>query len=218
MHQRPQDRDTESDPWSEVASGKLAEIYRSAAEIFVRKGFDATSMKDIAQAVALTKAGLYHYVRSKHELLFAIMQFAMDIVDEKILRPAQQIHDPEQRLHFILERHAGLTRYVKEISILTDEVVALREEHRRIVIQRKRRYYEFLKGTLEELRRRGRLRDVDVSVAALNLLATVIGIARWYRPGGRLSASVIAAQTRDLLLHGLLRPPQEQCCKSLHSV
>lgn len=196
---------SQTDPWSAVASGKLAEIYRSAAEIFVQKGFDATSMKDIATAVDLTKAGLYHYVRSKHELLFAIMQFAMDIVDQQIVKPAGAIADPEERLRFILDRHAGLTRFVKEISILTDEVVALRKEHRRVVIERKRKYYEFVRATLEELRQQNKLRDLDVTVATLNLLATVLGIARWYRPDGRLSAGEIAQQTRDLLLHGLLR-------------
>ncbi len=199
------DTDSAQDPWQAVASGKLAEIYRSAAEIFVEKGFDATSMNEIAMAVDLTKPGLYHYVRSKHELLFAIMQFAMDIVDGKIVRPASQITDPEQRLRFILDRHAGLTRFVKEISILTDEVMALKPEHRTTIIQRKRRYFEIVRQTLRELCEQNKLRDLDETVAALNLLATVIGIARWYRPNGRLSAQEIAHQTRELLLHGLLR-------------
>ncbi|GIW94365.1 MAG: TetR family transcriptional regulator [Pirellulaceae bacterium] len=196
------------DPWKAVASGKLAEIYRSAAEIFVQKGFDATSMNEIAAAVDLTKAGLYHYVRGKHELLFAIMQFAMDVVDQKIVIPAQAIEDPEERLRFILDRHAGLTRYLKEISILTDEVVALKPEHRQIVLERKRRYFEFVRETLRQLQHQKKLQQLDVTVATLNLLATLLGIARWYRADGRLSAEEIARQTRELLLHGLLRCEQ----------
>ena len=52
---------------------RLAEIYRTAAQIILRKGYDATSINDIANAVGMTKAGLYHYINGKKELLFDIM-------------------------------------------------------------------------------------------------------------------------------------------------
>jgi AcrR family transcriptional regulator len=185
--------------------GRAAEIYRAAAAIIVKKGFDATSMNDIASAVDLTKAGLYHYIRGKKDLLFSIMQFAMDIVDQQVLEPAADISDPEERLRFVLARHAGMTDYVKEITILTEEVAALDDEHREIILSRKRRYYEFVRNTLQQLKDAGKLRELDVSVAALNLFGTVLGIARWYLPDGRLSAQQVANETAKLLLHGLLK-------------
>jgi hypothetical protein len=49
---------------------RLAEIYRTAAQIILRKGYDATSVNDIANALGMTKAGLYHYINGKKELLF----------------------------------------------------------------------------------------------------------------------------------------------------
>ncbi len=197
--------DTSFENWMSDAPPKMAEIYRCAAEIFVAKGFDATTMNDIAAAVMLTKPGLYHYVSGKKELLFGIMQFAMDIVDSEVVGPARKIPDAEQRLRFILSRHASLTRYMKEISILTDEVVALAEAQRRIIIERKRQYFDFLRETLISLRNEGKLRELDVTVATLNIFAMVIGIARWYQPDGRLSAAEVATQTARLLLGGLLR-------------
>lgn len=185
---------------------RLARIYRTAAGIIVRKGFDATSMNDIASAVELTKAGLYHYVRGKRDLLFAIMQFAMDIVDQRVLEPAQSIRDPEERLRFILARHAGMTKYVKEITILAEETAALTEQHRQVIVQRKRRYFDFVRQTLQELKDEGKLRSYDVTVATLNILATVLGISRWYNPDGPLSSEDIARETASLLLDGLMRP------------
>ena len=49
-------------------------------------------------AVGLTKAGMYHYIRGKEHLLFQIMTFAMDMVDQNVIGPAQEIADPEERL------------------------------------------------------------------------------------------------------------------------
>ncbi len=187
-------------------TGKAAEIYRTAASLIVAKGFNATSMNDIAAAVDLTKAGLYHYIRGKQDLLFSIMQFAMDMVDSMVLEPASQIADAEERLRFILSRHAGMTEHVTSLTVLADEVAALNVRDRELIIARKRRYFDFVRGTLQTLSDEGKLRDLDVSVATLNLFAMVLGLARWYRPNGKLSAEEVADQTARLLLEGLLRP------------
>ncbi len=187
------------------ANGKAAEIYRTAASLIVAKGFNATSMNEIATAVGLTKAGLYHYIRGKQDLLFSIMQYAMDMVDSQVLEPASQIADAEQRLRFILIRHAGMTDHVKAITILAEEVAALNEQDRQSIVNRKRRYIDCVRSTLQELSDEGKLRDLDVSVATLNLFAMVLGLARWYRPNGKLSAMAVAEQTASLLLGGLLK-------------
>ncbi|MEZ6063597.1 MAG: TetR/AcrR family transcriptional regulator [Planctomycetaceae bacterium] len=183
---------------------RTAEIYRAAAELIVQKGLDATSMNDIAQAVDLTKPGLYHYITGKKDLLFAIMQFAMDTVESFVIEPAGKIADAEDRLRFLLNRHAGMTEYVREITILTEELPALNPDHRQHIIARKRHYLNFLRQCLNELRLQGKLRDLDVDVAALNVLATVLGISRWFDPGGRLSAEQVAEETSRFILAGLL--------------
>ena len=56
----------------------MAQIYITAANIFYEKGFDATSVNNVAAALNLTKAGLYHYIKSKQDLLFGIMTWGMD--------------------------------------------------------------------------------------------------------------------------------------------
>src|SRR6267154_5989610 len=82
-------------------------IYRVAAGIMCRKGYEATSMNDIADAVGLTKAGMYHYIQGKEHLLFEIMSFAMDMVNENVMTPTRDIADAEERLRALVERHAG---------------------------------------------------------------------------------------------------------------
>ena len=68
---------------------RLAEIYRAAAQIILRKGYDATSVNDIANALGMTKAGLYHYINGKKELLFDIMNSAGEL--DRSRRPPPEI-------------------------------------------------------------------------------------------------------------------------------
>ena len=74
------------------------EILRTAARLFHRKGYDATSMNDVAAALKFSKGGLYHHFQSKDEILFNLMDHAMKITQERVIDPVLQIRDPEQRL------------------------------------------------------------------------------------------------------------------------
>ena len=131
---------------------RAGNIYRTAARIIYEKGFDATSMNEIAEAVELTKPGLYYYVKGKKELLFAIMGFAMDLLDSEVVGPAQQMEDPEERLRIIVRQHARLlTREAGAVAILIDETGGLTEEQRVAITRRKRAYFDFLRETLEKL-------------------------------------------------------------------
>ena len=69
-------------------------VYEIAAEVFHRKGYDNTSMNDIAEAVGLTKAGLYHHVPSKESLLFTILDYGMDMAEAYVVDPLEAIGDP----------------------------------------------------------------------------------------------------------------------------
>jgi len=196
-----------SSPKSPPVNERLAEIYRAAAQIILRKGYDATSVNDIANALGMTKAGLYHYINGKKELLFDIMNFGLGELDEEVAAPAKQIADPAARLRFIVAGHARLvTRGQGAITILVDEITALPPPQQRKVTQRKRAYFDFLRGTLDELKATGKLHDVDTTAAAFSLLGMVNWLSRWFRQGGALTDEQAADQIVRIALHGLLRP------------
>jgi AcrR family transcriptional regulator len=81
---------------------RRAEICRTAAQIILEQGYDATSVNDIARALGMTKAGLYHYISSKEALLFEIMSFGMDQIEAEVVAPLAGVSDPEERLRQIL--------------------------------------------------------------------------------------------------------------------
>jgi AcrR family transcriptional regulator len=164
-------------------------------------------MDDIARALQMTKAGLYYYIKGKEELLFAVMTYAMDWLDREVIEPAVAEPDPEARLGLIIRRHGHeLMEGPRSLSILSDEVAALTPKHRRQIITRKRAYFDLIRDTLEQLKVRGRLADVDTTVAAFSLIGTLMWLPRWYRSEGRLSSEAIVAEISRMALGGLLRP------------
>src|ERR1017187_10170193 len=73
------------------------EILRTAARLFQQRGYDATSMNDVAAALKLCKGGLYHHFQSKDEILLEIMNHAMELTQERVIGPASTIADPVER-------------------------------------------------------------------------------------------------------------------------
>ena len=195
------------EPIPTSGKGKRAShIYRIAAEIMCQKGYEGTSMNDIAEAAGLTKAGIYHYIRGKEELLFEIMTYAMDNLEERVIAPAQEIADPEQRLRKIVEGHTiSLLEGVGAITIVLEEMVALTAAHRRTIKARKRAYFEFIRQTLKDLDSQGKLREVNPTTAAFSLLGMILWISRWYRRDGNLSAEQVLKDYVGIAMNGVLK-------------
>ena len=188
-------------------AGRASEVFRTAAAVILQNGYDATSVSDIARAIGITKAGLYHYIHGKTQLLFDIMQYGLDELEREVARPALAIADPEARLRFMIEMHARIvTRGHGAVTILVDEARALTAAQNRVIPKRKRQYLDFLRGTLAVLKKEGKLRDVNLTVAAFGILGTINWLSRWYQPGGPLDEKQIAQQIVDIALHGLTKP------------
>lgn len=190
---------------------RLDEIVKTAALVIHRQGYDATSMNDIADAVKLTKAGLYYYTKGKQDLLYKIILWAMDLVETEILQPGRAIRDPEERLHEIVRRHLeAMLVDGGVVAILTVEVDKLTPEHKDEIKGRHRLYLDLVRDTLRELKEQGRLRPQDPMIAALNLFATILGIARWYQPVGHLSREVVIGEITSYVLGALLKDEKRQ--------
>ncbi|HEV2689139.1 MAG TPA: TetR/AcrR family transcriptional regulator [Bryobacteraceae bacterium] len=191
-------------------------IYRVAAEIMCQKGYEATSMNDIADAVGLTKAGIYHYISGKENLLFEIMSYAMDMVDQDVMHPAQEIADPEERLSTIVERHAKRILEVGgAVTILLEEMYALTPAHRRTIRTRKRAYFDLVRQTLEELAAEGKLRDINPAIATFSLFGMINWISRWYRKDGKLAPQEILRDFRALAVNAVLKTEAAPATRAL---
>ena len=92
-------------------------VFEVAAEVFHRKGYDNTSMSDVATAAGLTKAGLYHHVSSKESLLYTILDSGLDLTESYVIKPLEKISDPLQRLSTMIDLHLRLVLEERNLEV-----------------------------------------------------------------------------------------------------
>ena len=183
------------------------EILRTAARLFQQRGYDATSMNDVAAALKLSKGGLYHHFQSKDEILFEIMDHAMEITRERVLAPSRSILDPEDRLRFLIRRHMEvvLSPRDREITVMLHENHPLPPTLRKRINQRKKEYVHFVESLIADVQRSKHSKGaVSPRAAAFALLGMINWIYQWYKPEGKLQADNLIPQFTDLLLGGIL--------------
>lgn len=186
---------------------RAVDIYRKAAAIIYEKGFNATSMGDIAEAVDLTKGGLYYYIKGKKALLFAIMNFAIDQLEQEILADVREEPDPERRLALLVAGHVRVViQDPSAMSILVYEEENLTTEHAAKILERKEEYDTMLRDSIREvLANTGNPGGLDPQVVTYSLLGMIHWVVRWYKPSG-LDRQQVVHQITHLVLHGILSP------------
>jgi TetR/AcrR family transcriptional regulator, cholesterol catabolism regulator len=183
------------------------EILRTAARLFQQRGYDATSMNDVAAALKLSKGGLYHHFQSKDEILFEIMNHAMEITEDRVLAPVRGIADPEARLRALIRLHIEvvLSPQDREITVMLHENHPLPPALRKRINTRKKDYIHFVESLMAEVQRMRQGRNsVSPRAAAFALLGMINWIYQWYKPEGSLQAQNLVPQFTELVFGGIL--------------
>jgi len=185
------------------------EILETAARVICEKSYEGASIQDIAEACGLTKAGLYHHIRSKEHLLLEIMNYGMDVFEEQVLNQVLAISDPLERLKACMEKNILLVTHgwSKEVTIILHEHATLTGEARAQINARKKRYVKFLETSFAEAVRDGQIRPVNPTVAAFAFLGMVLWIYKWFRPDGAIDAQTLSREMQDLLFSPLQAGP-----------
>ncbi len=182
------------------------EILRTAARLFQQRGYDATSMNDVAASLKLSKGGLYHHFQSKDEILFEIMNHAMEITQERVINPVRVIADPEERLRALIRLHIEvvLSPRDREITVMLHENHPLPPALRKRINARKKDYIHFLENLMEEVQRSRHVKGkVGPHAAAFALLGMINWIYQWHKPEGELQAQHLVPQFTDLIFGGI---------------
>ncbi len=182
------------------------EVFRTAAELMVQRGYAGTSMGDLAKAVGMTKAGLYHHISSKQDMLFQILQHAMDGLERVVIEPARRLSDPEKRLREIIRLHVrGLFEHGLEFALLFPERRHLEPAQQQVVAQKIENYLGLIREALRELADEGKLRHLDINIAARHILQTIAGIARWYTKDAGVTEALLVEQTVNFNMSAILK-------------
>jgi TetR/AcrR family transcriptional regulator, cholesterol catabolism regulator len=176
-------------------------LIRTAARLFREKGFDATTVRDIAAAVGMRSGSPFYHFASKQAMLLAVMEEGLrqglDVMQSVLARKLPQ----RARFRALVRTHLGiiLERGNDFIPVMLYDWHALDAEHRRAIIAMKDRYDTVWQSMTRELARAQLLRG-DPKVARLMILGAMNFTATWYRAEGSLSIDALADEIVEVFL------------------
>lgn len=181
---------------------RQAEVVLDAARVFAARGYDQTSVPQLAAELGLAAGSLYHYFGGKEQLLIAICNEIMDPLLERAAALEAEGLEPVDHLRALVRVWvAHVIAHRDHMLVFQQErhVIDHGDQWRQVRADRKR--FETLADTaLAAVERAGAARFGDRRLALSALLGMVNHTAQWYRPRGRLSPEAIADGYVDLLL------------------
>jgi AcrR family transcriptional regulator len=181
------------------------DILEAAAQIFSQKGYHATSMQDIAAAVHVQKASLYHHIASKQEILLDLLDLALDMLIQRLSQVVDQSLPPPDKIRLAMRTYLQALAEYKELAfVLLLEYRSLEPEQYRRHLPRRDRFESLWRDLIKEGCECGYFRCDNPALAARGLLGVMNWTITWYRSDGPLAAGEIAERFADLILMGLV--------------
>ena len=182
------------------------EIRSVALDLFYKRGFQATTLRDIAAKVGIQVGSLYNHIASKGELLFEIMETVMlDLLEDQ--RVVAETPDVVERMRLLVYHHVKFHgERAEEVFVGNSELRSLSRAQRTRVVALRHEYEQMFQDELEDGIRQGKFLPVDVQITAYGILAMTTWVSAWYSSHGRLSLEEIAEIYTAMVLRGLWNP------------
>jgi AcrR family transcriptional regulator len=171
--------------------------------LFNERGYEATSVDEVAGRLGVTKSAIYHHVPSKVELLRLALDRALDALFAVTSETGATTGPAIDRLEYVVR---GSVRVLAAELPFVTLLLRLRgnTEIERTALQRRREFDRIVAGLVRAAGHEGDVRaDVDPAVISRLLFGTVNSLAEWYRPGGDLSADDLADAVVTITFSGL---------------
>lgn len=182
------------------------QILQAALEAFHTKGFGQTSVRDLAAATGMSIAGMYHYFDTKDDILFAIIDAAVDRLLAELKAARDSTETPEDRIRAML---AATVRVVvenrAEIRVQIDNSDKLLPERQEIIRAKQRESALMVRAELERLQAAGQLKELDLNVVTFALNGMANWVYFWYNPDGPVDVEALTDQLAEILFHGILK-------------
>lgn len=183
----------------------LDDVLRVGAEIIAAKGFREASIRDIADALGITKSTLYHHVESKDHLLFAIISSYQSRGRRMIDLARTAGPDPRDSLSAFIRELVGMNASDTVMAtLLARELRSLKGDHSKEVMTLRDEYETFVRSIILSGQATGTFRkDVDARLATISVFALANSLHQWYRPDGLYAAKEVADSFSKIILQGL---------------
>jgi TetR/AcrR family transcriptional regulator, cholesterol catabolism regulator len=192
------------EPVTREAEPRRRQIENAASALFRERGYSATSVRDIAQALNLQGGSLYAHVASKEDVLWSIVGRAADRFQAEVGPIAASAADAPIRLGQMIRAHIEVvTGAQRDAVVFLHEWRYLSPTRRSQVAARRDEYEALFRQVITDGVAAGDFAPTDPRLSAMTILSALNGICAWYRPDGALTPDQIADHYADLFLRAL---------------
>lgn len=186
--------------------GDQGDVLSNAARLFREKGFERTSLKEIAEACNMLPGSLYYRYNSKEALLVELMRRGVDLVTAEVESAYASSDDPVERLRLCINAHLrALLLDSDAVYVLLFEWRALGPEARKEIIELRDQYESLWAGILETMIAQGVVRkNVDGRLLRLIGLGALNWVATWFDPNGAQSLDAIGDLIWQIAMDGVI--------------
>jgi AcrR family transcriptional regulator len=186
------------------------EVLEAAARVFHEKGYESTSIQDIAEAVGILKGSLYYYIRSKEDLLYEILQSVHEDALANMGRLDEVDGDALEKIRAFVTLHLTFNaENLTKMGVFFHDFRSLSPERRTQIVEARDVYETLLRNLIREGQQESMVcTEVDPKVAALGVMGMLNWIYQWYVAGGVRSAEQIAEEFSNLVVAGLACTPE----------
>jgi AcrR family transcriptional regulator len=189
---------------------KREAVLKTSAELFLEKGYGRTCLNDVAERLKITKPALYHYFRSKEEILLECYRLGAGLIEEILNEIASHCGTGLEKVEAFIYSYANVMTVnfgrcvmrLDDAELSSGALAEVRGYKRKI----DRRLRSFIQEGIED----GSIASCDAKLAAFSIAGALNWICHWYEPEGSLPPEEIAAQFARTLTRGLAGLPQEQ--------
>jgi AcrR family transcriptional regulator len=182
------------------------EIIAAASRLFVEKGFEKTTMEDIANALALHKGSLYHHIHSKAEIFYEILKLSLMESCKRMAKVQRSKLEPEDKLRKIIATHFNnILNYSLEYQILLNERRYMLNRKQEKHIRMKMKAYE---NTIFEVFKEGIdakvfREDLNPRVIVAGLMGVGNAVYKWFSQNGPLKFQEVADIYIEASINGI---------------
>jgi len=187
------------------AKSFLDGVSEQLTQLILERGYDNTPMSVIAKTLGMTKAGIYHHIATKEDLLYAVHRRAIDQMLLPVIERADLVPEPEAKLRLFLFEYAHLMTRDPAARVLINEAHRLSPERFAEIRGVWRRGYHLVRDAIAALQETGRCRsDIDPGHAAFAALGMCSWILYWFDYTRPSSGNEIAATMCNIFMSGVL--------------
>jgi AcrR family transcriptional regulator len=179
-------------------------LLAGAAELFRRKGYAATTTRQLSALLGIQNASLYYHMEKKEDLLYTLCQTTLQDVSRVLERCLTESSDPLQQLKLIIHNYTTSALHDRDRhATMLVEIRALSEERRRKIVELRDGNVAIVRGVVAAAQKNGQVRrDLDVKYLTLAMFNLLNWSIFWYRPDGELSPDQIADLLCSVFLDG----------------